>query len=323
MATLAHNISRLMPAPMARSLQPRWHRWRDTALFLTKYGGRLRYDHDLDCRIAARKFDDRWMEIAVRSYRELRRFLQFGADPNDILHTWLHEIRDVEVMYDVGSANGLEGFLVHHLHRARIVFIEPYTPSIESLLKTLYRQCQTSGVKAEDFDIVHAGCDTTTGYSRHIYHSLPIPGETGNSFADPMAYCRGGKGHLPVTMGQWTASVSLDSLHWDYGLPLATHVKMDIDGFENRAIEGAQKLLATGHVKSWALELSGEENVVSISKAMTDHGYVEVASWEHYPDYEHYTGDHVFVLEADADKWRKLFAERHGTPSVGNAYVGR
>ena len=31
-----------------------------------------------------------------------------------------------------------------------------------------------------------------------------------------------------------TASVSLDSLHWDYGMPLATHVKMDIDGFEGR-----------------------------------------------------------------------------------------
>lgn len=323
MATLAHSISRVLPTPIARTLRPRWHRWRDTLMFVTKAGGRLRYDSELECRIAARRFDGRWMEVAVRSYRELRRFLQFGEDPADVLHTWMHEIGGAEVLYDVGSANGLEGFLVHHLHGTRIVFIEPYTPSIETLLKTLYRQGKTSGVSADRFEIVHAGCDTTPGYSRHIYHSPPIPGETGNSFADPMAYCRGGKGHLPVTMSQWTASVSLDSLHWDYGLPLATHVKMDIDGFEGRAIDGAKKLLASGHVKSWALELSGEHNVVSITKAMNDNGYVEVASWEHYPDYEHYTGDHVFAREDEADRWRKLYAERHGSPSVGTSYIGR
>jgi FkbM family methyltransferase len=310
-ATLAHNFSRLMPAPLVRGLRPRWHRWRDTALFVTTKGGRLTHDRALDCRIAARRFDGRWLEVAVRSYRELRRYLQFGGDAGDVVHRWMHEITDAEVVYDVGSANGLEGFLMHHLHGAKIVFIEPYTPSIETLLKTIARQVRQSGVTASDFEVVHAGCDSAPGYRRYLYHGLPVPGETGNTFADPDAYCRGGRAHMPVTMSQWTASVSLDSLHHEYGLPLATHVKMDVDGFENRAMEGAKRLLAGGTVKSWAIEINGNENLVAIRKLMADHGYVEVASWEHYPGYEHYTGDHIFVRASDEVRWRNIFAS-HG-----------
>ncbi len=307
MATLAHTFSRLLPSPLAEVLRPRWHRWRDTFLFRTRRGGRLRFDRALQCRFAGRRFNGRWLEVAVRSYRELRRYLQFGDDAADVVHRWIHEIDDAEVVYDIGSANGLEGFLIHHLHGAKIIFVEPYTPSIETLLMTISRAAQKSGVDANKFEVVHAGCDTAPGYQRYFYHSLPVPGETGNTFADPNAYARGGRADMPVKMSQWTASVSLDSLHWDYGLPLPTHVKIDIDGFENRAIDGAAKLLASGHVKSWAIELNGEENVAAIKTTMAEHGYVEVATWEHYPGYEHYTGDHIFVREPDVERWRKVF----------------
>ena len=265
------------------------------------------YDRHLRCRFAARRYNGRWLEVAVRSYRELRRYLQFGGDPTDVVHRWMHEITDAEVVYDVGSANGLEGFLIHHLHGAKIVFIEPYTPSVETILLTIARRTGLGLSKSDDFEMVHAGCDNSTGYSRYLYHGPPMPGETGNTFADPDAYCRGGRAHMPVTMTQWTASISLDSLHRDYGLPLATHVKIDIDGFENRAIEGAAELLASGKVKSWAIEINGDENVEFIRDVMSSSGYVEVATWDHYPGYEYYTGDHIFVLAADEVRWREIF----------------
>ena len=296
-----------MPGPVVRSLRPRWHRWRDGFLFRRAKGGRVVYDRQLQCRFAARRFKGEWLEVAVRSYRELRRYLQFGGNPTDVVHRWMNEITDAEVVYDVGSANGLEGFLIHHLHGAKIVFIEPYTPSVETILLTIARRTGLGQSTGEDFEVVHAGCSDDTGYEKYLYHGPPMPGETGNTFADPDAYCRGGRAHMPVTMTQWTASVSLDSLNRDYGLPLATHVKIDIDGFENRAIEGAKALLASGNVKSWAIEINGDDNVRMIRQAMTDHGYVEVATYNHYPDYEHYTGDHIFVLKADEARWRQIF----------------
>jgi len=312
MATLAHSISQLMPGPLARFLRPHWHRLRVRTLFVTRAGGRVTYDKQLGCRIAARRFDNRWLEVASRSYRELRRFLQFGDNPADVVHLWMHEIRDAKVVYDVGSANGLEGFLIHHLHGAKIIFIEPYTPSIETILKTIARQMRCSGVDGGDFEIVHAGCDSATGYHKYLYHGLPIPGETGNTFSDPDAYCRGGRADMPVTMTQWTASVSLDSLSEQFGLPLATHVKIDIDGFENRAMDGAVNLLKSGNVSSWAIEINGQENLVSIRATMAAHGYVEVATRDHYPGNEHYTGDHIFVRNSDEDYWRAIFGTQQG-----------
>lgn len=305
MTTLAHRLSRLMPRPLAEGLRPVWHRSRNSALFRLR-GGRVSWDSDLKCKIASREFAGRRLEVAVRSYRELRRFLNFNGEEGDVVADWMGWISDCEVLYDIGSANGLEGFYVNHLHGSKIIFVEPYAPSIETLLKTIARRVKTGG-SSESFEVVHAGCDSEIGYHRYLFHGLPVPGETGNSFSDVDAYCRGGKGHLPIVLSQWVAGVSLDSLHWRYKLPLATHVKMDIDGFELKALEGADRLLKSGNVRSWAIEVNGVDQLGVIGKLMKKNGYVDVASWEHYPGYEHYTGDHIYVRKDLTQSWHDAF----------------
>ena len=50
---------------------------------------------------------------------------------------------------------------------------------------------------------------------------------------------------------------------------------------------------------------------------MTDHGYVEVATYNHYPDYEHYTGDHIFVLKADEARIGGRSSARMGEAADG------
>ena len=303
MTSIAHRMSTVLPRPLADRLRPFWHLVRDVGVLRFARKGRLSRDRLLGNWVASREFDGRPLPVVVRSYREFRRFVWFGHNPADIVQHWMRWIRDCEVLYDIGSANGLEGFFIHHLHGAKVVFVEPYTPSIETLLKTIAHQARHGG-NPEDFEVVQAGCDSEPGFQRYLYHGLPIPGETGNTFADPNAYARGGRAHMPVTLSQWSPSVSLDSLHWDYGLPLATHVKIDIDGFEVRAMAGAERLLQSGHVKSWAIELNGKDNTANIRDLMAQHGYVEVAAWEHYPGYEHYTGDHIFVRQGDEARWR-------------------
>ena len=139
MTTLAHRVSRLLPSPLARHLRPGWHRLRDLGKFMIEQGGRLAYDRPLGAWIASRPLGPRRMEVVVRSYKELRRFHQFGTKQGDIVFDWMQRIRDCELLYDVGSANGLEGFFIHHLHRSRVVFVEPFTPSIETILKTIAR----------------------------------------------------------------------------------------------------------------------------------------------------------------------------------------
>lgn len=292
MTTLAHRISRLLPRPAAAALRPVWHVCRDISAFILRQGGRIGCNRGMRTFTASREFAGRRLTIAVRSYQELRRFHQFGTFEGDIVQRWMACIDDCDVLYDVGSANGLEGLYVHHLHGCKIIFIEPFTPSIESIMKSIGLR---NGGDGNDFEVVHAACDERPSYQRLYMHEGPIPGSTNNSFAHPEEYDRGGRSERPVLLSQWAPSVSLDSLHWDYGLPLATHVKIDIDGFEDRAMRGAARLLASGHVRSWVIELNGIDNRDKIRALMAAHGYVETGSWNHYPGYVHYTADHVFI----------------------------
>jgi FkbM family methyltransferase len=303
MATLAHRVSRYLPSPLAKRLQPYWHRARDLATFVVEQSGRIVYDRELGAWIASRPLGQRRMEVVVRSYKELRRFHQFGAKAGDVVFDWMQRIRDCELLYDIGSANGLEGFFVHHLHRSRIVFVEPFTPSIETILKTIARLQRSEGPNG--FEVVQAGCDSQPGHHRLYMHEMPVPGATHNSFADPADYGRGGRRDVPVIASQWVPSISLDSLHWDLGLPLPTHVKIDIDGFEDRAMRGATRLLESGHVRSWAIEINGRDNLEEIGALMMKSGYTEVAAWEHYPGYAHYTGDHIYVRNDLERDWRE------------------
>ncbi len=299
MTTLAHSLSRVLPEPIAARLKPRWYLLREIAAFWSRRDGRFARDHKLGDWIASRPFDGRRMEVVVRSYKEFRRFVQFGAQTGDPVFEWMQRITDCDTLYDVGSANGLEGFFVHHLHGSRVVFVEPFTPSVETILKTIARLD-----RAERFEVVHAGCDATPGVGKLLMHEPPKPGATYNTFSDVDAYCRGGRSGVPVTASEWLPSVSLDELHRRPGFPPPTHVKIDVDGFENRVMQGAMDLLASGSVKSWAIEINGQQNLREIGELMKTHGYEEVAAWDHYPGYEHYTGDHIYMRGDLAGSWR-------------------
>src|SRR5690606_19029833 len=132
-------------------LQPAWHRLRDGARFMAAQGGRLDYDRALATWFASRPLGAGRMEVAVRSYKELRRFHQFGGHEGDIVFEWMQRIGPGALVYDIGSANGLEGFYIHHLHRSRIVFVEPFTPSIETILKTIARLRSRGRAAADAF----------------------------------------------------------------------------------------------------------------------------------------------------------------------------
>ena len=110
MSTLAHRISTLMPARAVEHLRPRLNDYRVKRQLRNELGGSLRFDETLQCQVARRDVEGVTMELPVRSPRELARFVRFGDDPDDLVYRWLMMIDDCKTLYDVGSANGLEGF---------------------------------------------------------------------------------------------------------------------------------------------------------------------------------------------------------------------
>ena len=266
-----------------------------------KAGGRLGYDRRIAAFVAYRRLSgNRSLRVAVRSYREFRRWAMFDLGGNDMVSRWLNDITDCVVYWDIGSANGLEGFFVNFRHRCKVVFVEPFTPSIETILKTIYIIGCDDGDAAE-FEVVQALCDSQGAHDRLAMHSAPVAGATENSAAGGLEdYCFGGRLDMPVAVTQWVPTVSLDEMHWKLGLPLPTHVKIDVDGFELRVLVGGQGVLASGHVRSWVIEVNDDRGP-SVVELLGKHNYTKIAEHNHGKPNGVYTADYLFVRNDLAD----------------------
>ncbi|MBJ26626.1 MAG: hypothetical protein CMM30_02895 [Rhodospirillaceae bacterium] len=305
--TFASLIGKSLPKPISYFLRPYWHKVRDYIGFKIQHKGRLYFDKKIGEWVAIRTFNNKPLGVTVRSYRQFRRYYQFGRhDRDDVVYLWMNSIDDCSVLYDIGSSNGLEGFLVNHLWGSKIVFVEPFTPSIETILKTIVLQGES---KKDNFEVLQAGCDSDMGHRKLYMHHGPIPGVNRNSVGKPEDYDRGGRQDQPILCHQWIMSVSLDGMHWELDLPKPTHIKIDVDGFENHVLMGAKKLLEDGCVHSWAIELNGHENQRKIISIMEKSGYNLIAEWEHYPGYKHYSGDAIFVRQDLVSKYQEKLSK--------------
>lgn len=275
-------------------------------------GGRLRWDRDIGTVVARKAAGGgREMQVCIRSYRELRRFHEFGRSRRpDCLWQWLRWIRNCGVFYDIGASNGLEGLYVLANHGKPVVFVEPYTPSIESILKSVF-VTRRDHPTLPAVEVVHAGCGASETYARLHMHGAPVAGENLNSFDDPAAYLRseGGRQRDQASITQWVKGVTLDGLVRIHGLPGPTHVKIDVDGFELNVLRGATELLSSNTVASWAIETNGDGNRETVLRTMVDHGYVEAARSEHHPGHTLAIHDIVFVRPEALPEWNRFVAD--------------
>ena len=294
MTTIAGTIARGLPKPVAEALRPYWHRAQMYASYFCR-GGRLRYDRTALCLVASKPMPGggrgKRMEIAARSGREFRRFATYG-ESQDKVYDWLCDIPSDGVLWDIGSSNGLEGFLANRLTGCRVVFIEPFTPSIESILKTRYVAEQRAGTTLP-VDVVHAACADQPGFGRLLTHTKPVAGETCNSIGGSLdEYCAGGRGDMRDVSSQWIKFVTLDEL-LDRGIEPPTHLKMDVDGLEMRVLAGAERVLDRTYLVSAAIEVN-DDNVEPVEAFMTHRGFTCTGRFVHHEAPGRYTADHFY-----------------------------
>lgn len=289
MTTIPYLISKILPRATRDRMTPVWQTF-NSYRALKAQGGKVFHDRELQTWVATKRLGNLAFDVPVRSRREFLRVVRFGQKDGDIAFDWLNAIDDCETLYDIGAANGHEGLFAAALHHCKVVFVEIFTPSIESILKGVIL-AQRRGAKAVDFEVVPAGADAVQRYSRVLMHEMPNAGNTMNTFGEPEAYARGGRAAEQIKVTQWLPSITIDSLHLEYGMPAPTHVIMDIDGFETKAIAGAKRTLAARQVRSWMIEIS-PPNFDAIGDTMTNAGYSEIARMEHYPG----TNDCVDIL---------------------------
>ena len=289
--TLANKIGNFLPKSIFNFFQPKYHLLREI-FKLYKTGGKLGYDKEVGSWFASYPFSGSQMKISIRSYRELRRLIQFGEKQKDTIFSWLQNLKNVKCFYDIGSANGLEGFLFNHLYDSKVCFIEPGTPNIESIMKTTFLLGK-SGSNINHIEIIHAGCDFESHYDKLYMLCPPKAGETHISFSEPSSYERRGRIYNNI-VSQWIYGISIDDMWLKLNLEAPSHIKIDVDGFENRVMKGAKKTLKDKLVESWAIEITGEENMSYIQKLMKDNDYQEISRSEIYPGEKARTFDVIF-----------------------------
>lgn len=189
-----------------------------------------------------------------------------------------------DVMYDVGANIGLYTlFAAKYLRgQCKAYAFEPEALNHARLSKNIYlnglsgvvlpccmavtdKVCfDTFYLNPENFEKTAAGQDLVSGSALH-------------SFGAAVDYS--GRSFQPFHK-QGTVGVSLDHLWQVWGLDFPNHVKIDVDGLEEKVIAGAAQTLEDRRLKSVLVEISGSKGGSDpILRQLTQAGFAQVTDF--------------------------------------------
>ena len=267
-------------------------------------GGRYFFNDDLQCYIAKKKIviNNKTFNISgtFRSPREKRRWIDFAEQTQDFTFSWYTSMTKSSILWDIGSANGLEGFLAYQVSNCSVVFFEPFIPGAESILKTGFalhlnkKKESIFGVDAK-LNLLQCGISSKSSFAFIDLHTFPTAGETKNSISTlKKDYCYGGREKDKYSISLLTPIFCLDDLVKKQKFIKPTHIKIDVDGLEVLVLKGAKKLLSSGSVKSIVVEVNGQ-NLKDVEKILFSYNNKKKNEHVHNTGI-YYTADILFEL---------------------------
>jgi FkbM family methyltransferase len=186
----------------------------------------------------------------------------YTKEPDTV--AWIQGMKEGEVFYDVGANIGLYTMLAakQGLH---VFAFEPESQNYAVLIRNLaFNTPMTNKAVAFPF------CISDEQRIDTLRLSNLMAGGSCHSFASDLNYKREEK---QWAYKQGTVGFTLDSLVFECGLPTPHHIKVDVDGFEDKVVAGAAKLLPS--VQSVLLELdSANADHMRIRDRLVDMGFV-------------------------------------------------
>lgn len=229
------------------------------------------------------------LTVFARSKKERLRFTRERSDEMD---AWLKSFGAGDVFYDIGANCGSLTLAVAALHQGRVpsVAIEPGYGNFESLVRNL----SSSGQLGSVIPLQVALNDTTSVQPMNYFRST----EAGTSLhAVGAAIDHEGRPFQPVEV-QMVPAFRLDDLVETLRLPAPTRVKIDVDGFEESVIRGAERVLESGSVRELAIEIVDHDRAGSrpdaISAFLGQHGY-ELSRVFHHHGETSFVADYLFA----------------------------
>ena len=172
-------------------------------------------------------------------------FNEKEPDTMDWIDTWF---RPGETIYDVGANIGQYTlYAARRLdERARILAFEPEALNYAKLNRNILLNGLGEVVTAYPFAV----SDRTA--IQHFYSKTFAPGAALHALGEPVT-----QGAVPFEPQnrQGTMAVSLDDLTGRFGLPFPDHIKIDVDGIEDRIVSGASRTLEDARLKTVLIEV--------------------------------------------------------------------
>jgi len=221
--------------------------------------------------------------LEVESKIELYRARTYTTKEPETLEWITRYFQPGDVMYDIGANVGLYSlFAAKYLHgQCKVYAFEPEALNYAKLSRNTYLN-DLSGVLLpcclavtdrlcfDAFYLNPAGLEM-------VENQDLVSGSALHSFGVPEDYR--GKPFKPI-MQQGTVGVPLDYLWQVWGLDFPNHLKIDVDGLEEKVIAGATKTLEDRRLKSVLVEISARQGSTDpILQKLSQAGFTPVTDF--------------------------------------------
>ena len=178
------------------------------------------------------------------SHCEWRVKTMLTKEPDTV--AWIRSMPVGDVFFDIGANIGIYSMLAWK-HGLKVVAFEPEAQNYSVLVRNLaMNHCAKVDAVAFPFCISDGETINTLRLS-----DLRAGGSC-HSFGSDMNYKRQEK---QWAYEQGSVAFSLDTLVFECGLPVPNHIKIDVDGFEDKCLKGMSRVLAHPSLKSVLVEM--------------------------------------------------------------------
>jgi len=164
---------------------------------------------------------------------------------------WIDGFADGDVFWDVGANVGLYSVYAAINRRVRVLAFEPSASNYMLLNRNIEINALSDQVRAFCIAFSDRTCiDVLNMQSTQLAGAL-------SSFAEAIDH--EGRGFKPVFQ-QGMVGYSIDDYLTSFAQPFPNHLKIDVDGIEDRIIAGAKATLADSRLRSLSIELEANRS---------------------------------------------------------------
>ena len=187
----------------------------------------------------------------------------FTKEPETI--SWIDHFKNEQIFFDVGANIGAYANYAAFCNEELQVFaFEPIRKNFEIIQKN------KSLNNLKNLSIFEIGISNENKLTK-IYLSDTREGNSGAQLDKPVD--EKGQQFIPKEV-ETTMSFSLDYLIYDLDFPCPNFLKIDVDGFEDKIIDGSRRLFEDNRLKSLLIEINASNEESEIHKILESSNFI-------------------------------------------------